>query len=253
MRGRRLLEFRMPRTGELLTFKTRQIFVFKDGRPFDNTRKRFIKQRDMNGYMAVNIRDDEDKWHTGIMVHDLVASVFIRLLEQGEHTHHVDENRKNNNLSNLQILDGGEHQRQHNFEKWKNGTFDGVAAKTSEKIKQAWAAGAYEGLGEKMRKAWKNGTFDGKFEKFKNVGTSYKPAKKVAQLTKDGKLIRVWPSIMETWRNGYLFGEVSACCRGKRKTHKGFKWMFYQDFLSSQPTKEQQFEARQLFFDFSAE
>lgn len=46
----------------------------------------------------------------------------------------------------------------------------------------------------------------------------------VLQLTLDDKLVKEWPSAMETGRNGFNQKAVSDCCNGRRKTHKGFKW-----------------------------
>lgn len=219
MIGKRLRYFVKPRTGEKISFLTKQIFIYPDGRVFDNTRKRFIKQHENQyGYLLINLTDDNGN-RTSFSVHDLVATCFIRLFQKGVNVHHVDKNPKNNRIENLQIIDGGEHSRIHNFEKWKNGTYDGNA--------------------EKIRKAWKN---SGRLDCEK---------KKVAQLTIDGRLVRVWPSTAEAGRNGYSHGCVAACCRGEKKykTHKGYKWMWYLEYLSSQPTPQQQFEARQIYLD----
>ena len=43
---------------------------------------------------------------------------------------------------------------------------------------------------------------------------------------KDGNLVMTFPSTMEAQRQGFNFGNVAACCRGKRKTHKGFEWKY---------------------------
>ena len=56
----------------------------------------------------------------------------------------------------------------------------------------------------------------------KNDGHS----KKVYQYTLSGILVREWPSTQECSRNGFIQGEVSNCCRGKCKTHKGFIWSY---------------------------
>lgn len=53
-----------------------------------------------------------------------------------------------------------------------------------------------------------------------------KMSKKVLQFTLDGVFIREWESTMECGRNGYSHSAVSACCQGKRKSHKGFKWCY---------------------------
>lgn len=222
MEKKRLLEFRMPGTGELLTFKTRQYFVTDTGQVWNDDLKRYVKLHERDSHIITCLTDDSGKQRTKFGVHNLVATCFLRLLQKGEVVHHVDKNPQNNNLSNLKIISASEHSRQHNYERWASGTYDGVAAQASERAKKAWAAGAYEGHGEKMRKAWKN-----------SVRLDCEK-KKVAQLSLDGKLVNVWPSVNESGRNGYDQGAVSCCCNGKRhhKTHKGFRWMWYEDYLA---------------------
>lgn len=51
-------------------------------------------------------------------------------------------------------------------------------------------------------------------------------SKQVYQYTLDGELVKVWPSTMECNRNGYGQGNVSACCRGKLKKYKGYRWSY---------------------------
>ena len=55
-------------------------------------------------------------------------------------------------------------------------------------------------------------------------------SKKVLQFSLSGELIREWPSTAECGRNGFNFGAVAACCNGKQKTHKGFRWMYAEDY-----------------------
>lgn len=50
-----------------------------------------------------------------------------------------------------------------------------------------------------------------------------KKSKKVLQLSKEGELIRVWPSAMEAKRQGYF---ISDCLRGAQKTGYGFIWQY---------------------------
>lgn len=51
-------------------------------------------------------------------------------------------------------------------------------------------------------------------------------AKQVYQYTLDGELVKIWSSISEAGRNGYNFKNISACCRGKRKTANGYIWSY---------------------------
>lgn len=54
-------------------------------------------------------------------------------------------------------------------------------------------------------------------------------SKQVAQYSLNDELVKVWCSINECGRNGYIQGCVSECCNGKRKTHKKFKWKYYNE------------------------
>ena len=51
-------------------------------------------------------------------------------------------------------------------------------------------------------------------------------SKPVLQLSLDGDLIREWESAKECERNGFNQGSVCLCCQGKRKSHKGFRFMY---------------------------
>lgn len=53
-----------------------------------------------------------------------------------------------------------------------------------------------------------------------------KQSKKVYQYTLDNQLVKIWESAHECSRNGYSLAHVTACGRGERKTHKGFKWSY---------------------------
>ena len=59
-------------------------------------------------------------------------------------------------------------------------------------------------------------------------------SKRVIQLSLTGVLIREWPSTKECGRNGFSQGNVAACCRGEKKSHKGFRWMYYDDYKEQQ-------------------
>ena len=50
--------------------------------------------------------------------------------------------------------------------------------------------------------------------------------KRVLQYTLDGEFVREWESTAECGRNGFDQSCVCLCCNGKRKTYKGFLWMY---------------------------
>ena len=43
---------------------------------------------------------------------------------------------------------------------------------------------------------------------------------------KNGELVFTFPSTNEAKRQGFNQGAVSACCIGKRKSHKGYEWRY---------------------------
>ena len=51
------------------------------------------------------------------------------------------------------------------------------------------------------------------------------PPKQVGAF-KNGELIFTFPSAAECGRQGYNQGSVASCCRGERKTHKGYTWKY---------------------------
>lgn len=63
-------------------------------------------------------------------------------------------------------------------------------------------------------------------ERVSKTLTNGKTSKRVLQLSLSGDLIKEWESTNECGRNGFNQGLVCLCCQGKRKTHKGFKFMY---------------------------
>lgn len=63
-------------------------------------------------------------------------------------------------------------------------------------------------------------------ERISEKMTNGKLSKKVLQFSKTGELIKEWPSTKEVGRNGFQQTKVAACCRGERKSHKGFIWRY---------------------------
>lgn len=61
--------------------------------------------------------------------------------------------------------------------------------------------------------------------------TNGKLSKTVLQLTKIGELVCEWPSTNEAGRNWFDQGAIAACCRGERKSHKGFRWEYKKEVV----------------------
>ena len=71
-----------------------------------------------------------------------------------------------------------------------------------------------------------NNIYGSRIERIRKANTNGKCSKRVLQFTLDGEFVREWPSVMETGRNGYNSAHVADCCRGERKSHKGFLWRY---------------------------
>lgn len=64
-------------------------------------------------------------------------------------------------------------------------------------------------------------------EKYHVKGRPYSRTKSVVQLSKDGKVLRVWDNLISIkHENGFNEGHIGECCLGKRKSAYGFKWQF---------------------------
>ena len=51
--------------------------------------------------------------------------------------------------------------------------------------------------------------------------------RKIHQLTLDNSFIKEWNSIQECCNElGTMHSMIVHCCRGRKKTHKGFKWIY---------------------------
>ena len=119
-------------------------------------------------------------------VHRLVAETFLDNPENLPQVNHKDENKTNNFV--FLNEDGTVNKKKSNLE-WKNPKDNCNHGTRNERIAKA-------------------------------------NSKKVLQLSSTGELIREWESTMECGRNGFTQQSVSACCRGKLKTHKGFRFMY---------------------------
>ena len=146
-----------------------------------------------DGYLKVGF------WKNGeyktCLVHRLVAETFLPNPENKPQVNHKDEDKTNNFV--FLNEDGSVDKEKSNLE-W-------VTAKENNNH-----GTRNERAGKAISKANTNG----------------KLSKRVLQLSLDGELIREWESTQECGRNGFNQGLVWACCNGKRKTHKGFRFMY---------------------------
>lgn len=111
---------------------------------------------------------------------------------------HLDEERNDPRISNLAL---GSHQENMNFEKAKQ--------RISESLK-----GYHHSEETRM-----------KMSEAKKGKLNIKRAKRVGAY-KNGELIMIFQNTKEAVKNGFNQGNISSCCTGKLRTHKGYEWRF---------------------------
>ncbi|WP_186321353.1 zinc-ribbon domain-containing protein [Bacillus sp. FJAT-22090] len=63
------------------------------------------------------------------------------------------------------------------------------------------------------------------------ANSSLIPKRSVVQLTTSNEFVAVWDSTCEAGRGNSISSKhISTCCKGKRKTSYGFKWMYKEDY-----------------------
>ena len=148
--------------------------------------------KDTNGYsMVILWKNGEPKT---IKVHRLVAQTFLPNPENKPCINHKIEGDEGKTI-NMVFFN-------------EDGTID------KERTTIEWAT--YK----------ENNDYGTRTERAAKARINGKKSKKVLQFTLDGEFVREWESTMECGRNGFCQSHVAACCRGERKSHKGFRFMY---------------------------
>lgn len=142
--------------------------------PFINTRGRYQARFKVKGKIARPF------------IHRLVAEAFISNPNNLPEINHKDENKLNNNVSNLE---------------WCTTKYNSNYGTRNKRI------------GESNRK---NGTYDRQAKERSYI---------INQYDLNGNFIKQWKSATEIQRAmGYLKSNILRCCHGKTKTAYGYKW-----------------------------
>ena len=163
--------------------------------------KKLKLNKSKQGYLRITLNKNGDR--KTFQVHRLVAEAFIPNIDNKPEIDHIDTNKENNCVYNLRWVTGKENM---NNELTKN-----------------YLSKKHIGL-----RCGEDNPMYGRYGK--NNPTS----KKVVQLSLNKELIKIWDSMADVERElRFNKNHISSCCNKKRKTHKGYIWMFYEDYINN--------------------
>ena len=139
------------------------------------------------GYVEYVLSDSENK-RKHIQAHRIVASLFIVNYENKKYVNHIDGNKLNNNITNLEWVTASENEK-HSYQVLKKNNWN--------KGKKLPSGKEYKG---KIRT--------------------------VKQYSVEGVFIKEYFNPTDAEKYGFNLKQISSVCLGKQKTHKGFIWKY---------------------------
>ena len=153
--------------------------VYPDGRIWSYSHKKWLKHMTRkDGYKQVCLSDNEGKSKLYLLHRVVYESITGEPIPDGLQVNHIDENKENNNISNLNLMTPKQNMN------WGTCIIRGTKKRINGKLSKAVCA------------------------------------------YKDGNLVMTFPSAKEAGRNGFDFGAVAKCCRGKLPHYKGYEWRY---------------------------
>lgn len=169
-----------------------------EGNVFSKRKNRYLKATvNKHGYCKVKLfKNNYGKIYS---VHRLVAEAFIPNPENKPQVNHIDSNRRNNNIENLEWVTNKENM-QHAV---RNNRFANMAKINSEKMKKnAVYLTGYLKANEKWRR-------------------------KVNKCNENGEILGTYESMVDAERKtGICAQGINQVCRGKRKRAGGYIWHY---------------------------
>ena len=161
---------------------------------YRRTEKILKPQLQNNGYLHIKL-SQKDKTKC-ILVHRLIAQVFIPNPNNLPQVNHINEDKTDNRVENLEWC----------TQKYNINYGNGI----SKRVKTNKENGTYKKIGEINSKI---------------------RSKSILQFSKDNSFIRKWDCIMDIQRElGYDNKQICSCLKNRQKTAKGFKWVYADDY-----------------------
>lgn len=188
---------------------------------YNHTKKEKILKNVENGKGYLMVCLTKNGKHKLFLVHRLVAEAFIPNPENKPCVDHINTIKNDNRVENLRWVTCEENSNNPLTKKkcienniGENNPFYGKhhTEETKKKISEA----------QKGEKSYMYG----------KAGKNNPNSKPVVQINPNtNEIVNTYPGVREAERQtGFDQSAISRCCRGEQKIHKGYKWMFLEDY-----------------------
>ena len=228
-------------------------YITNDGKCYNSNTGNYLKGQvnHKNGYLSYNLTLPDGR-KKRCYAHRLVAIAYIENKDNKKEVNHIDGNKLNNCMDNLEWVSSSEnkkHALENELRKFNHVfCFSKDKKLVAEYLNIADAAAAakisYNLIWQELHKEVKalSGGFYWSFSpvlektiEYKNTGK----AKVVYQYDLNGKFIMSYPSTgIAAKAIGGTPSHLGECCRGKLKRYKNFVWRYSEDIVS--PSDESQ-------------
>lgn len=217
-------------------------FITTDGKCKNQKTNNWLKgQVSKNGYLTYNIKIDSNTAKR-LYAHRMVAETYLSKIKGKTEVNHIDGNKLNNNVKNLEWVNSAENKR-HAIDM---GLYDNKLktvycfSENRELIasyRSVSDASEMTGIGRSQLSVACNTNpkilshgFYWSFENnpnFEILPVKSGKAKSIAQYTIDGELIKIYETMSQAAReNGCGRQHIGECCNGKLRTYKGYVWKY---------------------------